>query len=319
MERLRREGHRPDDWHLAAMEENNSFTPDEETHGGRAREQAVDDAVTEWIRYYRDAPPRVRRTQHEPKQREVSRLASLRRQALTALYAAEAEKDPAVQAFRRTHLDGQLLPSEPGQVDAACRDWITARGPEFFGRLMSVRRVADEPDSDKHHEMPEPLRDLYALTEKLGKRYDWVKGAATMFVLSGLVPEVTTLRAGGRVTYDWVSASRITMVIDPATSPEDVRDLYQYVRKSDSFYGADANLRPLLEKSLLLAAFSASCTDQERPVEQVRRWNSEHPEHAYDADHSRAVGNFRRDLRQARDRLLNPKLGAFGRHARKDG
>ena len=132
-----------------------------------------------------------------------------------------------------------------------------------------------------------------------------------MFVLTGITPSVYPVRASGRVPYSWISASRITMVIDPATPPEDVAQFYQRIRKSDSYYG-DVNIRPLAEKALMLAAFSATCTASEKPIDQVRRWNAEHPDNAYDASDSRAVGNFRRDLKQATERLLNPKLSIEG-------
>lgn len=116
------------------------------------------------------------------------------------------------------------------------------------------------------------------------------------------------LRAKGRIPHSWISASRITMVIDPALPPEYVADFYQSIRKSADFYG-DTKVRPLTERALLLAAFSATTDDNERAADQVRRWNAQHPEHAYDENDSAAVSNFRRDYKQARERLLHPKLG----------
>jgi len=312
--RLRRADHRAEDWQLEKMAANNAFTVDEEEYGSlsQARETAVRDAVGAWLAYYENAPATVRRTEHGTSRPDGPKhLAALRGRALSKLSAADAAKHPGVVAFRAEHLAGQLLPAGE-EADQACLDWITERGPEYYGRLMGARFVADEPDTDRHPRMPEPLRELYLLSEEIGKKYSWIKGAATMFVLTGQEPEVFPLRASGRITYNWLPASRITLVIDPWVSPDEVRDLYHHVRKSDSYFGADANLRPQLEKALLLAEFSITCTDDESGTEQVQRWNTEHPEHAY-PDGVRVAGNFRRDMRQAVDRLLNPKLGHIGR------
>lgn len=130
-------------------------------------------------------------------------------------------------------------------------------------------------------------------------------------------PPVHPLRAHGRIPYAWISASRITLVIDPAVSPEHVAEFYQLIRKSDPYY-AGAQVRPLAEKALLLAAFSSGTNDRETAMDQVRKWNVQHPEHAYEETHPGTVSNFRRDMKQARERLLYPKLGHEGtRNAQK--
>jgi hypothetical protein len=278
----------------------------------RALREAVMATVAAWKALYGKVPPLEARPASRPRNHgtQAWELADLRCQALTKLYAADARKDEKLIEFRRAVLGDQLLPGGE-EIDRACRAWIEGfnRGWMYFGTLMEARFVASEPDEDKHYDMLEQLRQLHELTEELGHRYDWIKGAATQFVLADQDPEASTLRAGGRIPYSWISASRITMVIDPMVSPEDVADFYQRVRKSNSYF-AGAQVRPLKAKALHLAAFSADIRPGERSVDQVKRWNELHPDHTYDHTSPTAISNFVRDMKLARDRLLNPKLGA---------
>lgn len=272
---------------------------------------AVRETVKAWLDLYGSVPPGVGRPKTRPPHGPaVSRLAELRQDAMTALYAADARADEEVLAFRNNELGGKLLPGGD-QVDTSCREWILGfdGGWACLAILMSARFPADERDDGKsRYDWPETLRSLHKLSDRLARRYDWIKGAATQFVLADQVPRVYPLRASGRIPYSWISASRITLVLDPATSPEEVADFYQRVRKSDSYY-AGAQVRPLSAKALMLAEFSATAYDAERAIDQVKRWNEQHPEHAYDHSSPASVSNFRRDLKQARARLLYPRLG----------
>jgi hypothetical protein len=285
-------------------------------YDGRDRDAALQEAVQATVQAWQDlysaVRPSVERLPLPPRAGDVPRLEALRGLALSALYAADARRDKGVLEFRREILHDRLLPADDS-FDAECHAWIQGheQGWMFMGRLLSVQFVADDPSDEKGYDMPWTLRILHEITERLGKRYDWTKYGATRFVLSDWTPPVHPLRAHGRIPYAWISASRITLVVDPAVSPEHVAEFYQRIRKSDSYY-AGAQVRPLGEKALLLAAFSASTNDGEPAIDQVHKWNVLHPGHAYDETNPGSVSNFRRDMKQARDRLLHPKLGHEG-------
>lgn len=316
----RRLGHRiaPNQW--AALLKRNYPVPDfDDFEQNEALRVAVEDTVEAWKDFYGDLPsdddeesaPLI--TPPRPREGEPD-VTGLRRIALTALSVADARRDEEVLRFRTIVLGGNLLPGGE-RADEACRDWVYAAaedGWKYYGLLLEARFVADHPDKDRHFHMPEPLRELYLLTERLGARYDWIKGAATMFVLADVEPQVLPLRAGGRVPYSWLSASRINLVVDPATTPAELAEFYQLVRKSPAYYGG-AQVRPIGEKALLMAAFAAKAPEDERGVALVKRWNEQYPQFPYDPANPASVSNFRRDLRQACERLLVPKLGLEAR------
>ncbi len=303
----------------AALLKRNYPVPDfDDFEQNEALRVAVEDTVEAWKDFYGDLPSTEEEspaviTPPPPREGEPD-VAGLRRVAMTALSVADARRDEEVLRFRTKVLGGNLLPGGE-RADGACRDWVYAAvedGWKYYGLLMEARFVADHPDKDRRFPMPEPLRELYLLSERLGARYDWIKGAATMFVLADVEPEVLPLRAGGRVPYSWLSASRINLVVDPATTPAELAEFYQQVRKSPAYYGG-AQVRPMGEKALLMAAFAANAPEDERGVALVKRWNEQYPQFQYATANPTSVSNFRRDLRQACERLLVPKLGLEAR------
>jgi len=273
-----------------------------------ALRDAVRETASAYLTLYGDEPvERGARQAQDRDPEDLDDLVRLRAQVLTLLYAHEAATDPDVIAFRRDVLGDTLLTVNEGQDSV--REWIEAipEGWQWVGALLSIRFPLDERQRDRHRQMPHPLDVLFRITEELAYQYDWRKGEATRWILTGTPPRVSAMRLSARIHYSPTSAARITMVIDPATPPDEVARAYQVMRKK-YIYGGTV-IRPLAKKALLLAAFSITTSDTEKPTDQVRRWSRLHPQYSYDASDPVQLGNFRRDLKQATERLMHPRLG----------
>jgi hypothetical protein len=293
---------------------------------------ALADAVREAAGAYRDLfgglPRPVARQEVRAKDAaDTSRLSALRASVLSDLYAAEAGASEIVQHFRAEVLSGKLLPAEPDEESrAAVRGWIEAQEPngwEHVGTLLGERHPLSEPRPERDYGIPEPLRELHRVTERLAQDYDWSKPDATRFVLTGRTPAVYPIRGAVRLPRLAPSTSRVTLVIDPAITPAEVAEFYQRTRKR--FVYGPHQFRPLQEKALHLARFWLSATRLQTGgsvldrtwdgdgADLVRRWNAQYPDQdghqwEYDASNADHVRNFRRDIRQAVAKLLYPKI-----------
>jgi hypothetical protein len=236
-----------------------------------------------------------------------------RSKVLAAYYAAEAAQDMGVEIFRDDALGGSLLPA-PTEDTNPVTEWICAAGPDGWkwqDHLLSIRYPIDQHNANVYEapsEMPPVLRELDELTENLCIRYDWMKGQATHFVLTGRTPTVNPVRAWAWRSTTTPSVLRLSMTIDPTMSPEEVKRVYQFLRKT--YFFRDILVRPLSAKAVDLAEFTLASEEFERTADLVRRWNSQHPEHTYDPEDAVALGNFRRDQRVAVKRLLHPPVAA---------
>jgi hypothetical protein len=157
-----------------------------------------------------------------------------------------------------------------------------------------ARRVAVTADG--------ALDRLRVLAEALAKAYGWTPAQASIFVLCGITPFIATVRvtrssAKVRHQADLVWARRITLDIDPAATPQEVLDAFQWACRQQGV----AQLRPLTLKHLRLAAFAGAEHAAEPWAERLRFWNTSFPEWRY-AEQS----NFRRDAIRAEARILYP-------------
>jgi len=115
-----------------------------------------------------------------------------------------------------------------------------------------------------------------------------------------MVPTVSQLTTTRHLQSGPAAFSRITLTIDPATSPREVAAVYTKHRRA--LLGP--RYRPLSEKHLALLAFGAEERATVPPAKWkaiFAKWNSEHPEWHYTSSHLLA-----RDWRVARERVLRP-------------
>jgi hypothetical protein len=259
-----------------------------------------------------------------------------RLQAISVLLAHDAKQDPLVVDFRTSVLSGQLF--EPEEV----REWIKNQAiadGKPTRRLngvplppdVEVQRVRDrlftEPPVviDREHPVrasigvealaygvPEDgwqrvvlttvggvLEKLRGVSEHLVKRYGWRDAQATLFILTGHIPVVFDIRATEQLRDPLSVTTRITLTIDPTLTPREVAKHYAYVRQKV----LGKRHRPLSEKHIRLAMFSAMRPEEETWAERMAAWNKEYPKWRYTFEQ---VSNFRRDCLQAQRRLLHP-------------
>ena len=89
----------------------------------------------------------------------------------------------------------------------------------------------------------------------------------------------------------------ITLDIDPAATPQEVLDAFQWARRRQGL----AHLRPLTLKHIRLAAFAGAEHADKSWAERLRLWNSSFPQW-----HLGVQSNFRRDALRAEARILYP-------------
>jgi len=263
-------------------------------------------------------------TEIEPVQR--GRGAPDARNYALALFIAEmARAIPAVQTFRQEHCaDGLIKISE---IEAWVRKVANAEGPvpivepepdeqlpvwarPGFHPSDALRPLTKEKSDVKLLAYPRPdlkvalkpvrshgtLGDLVQLARRLTDDFHWSDAEAVMFVLSDQPPPFSPVKIEPSVSSISPCLSRITLVIDAALAPSQVKDTYTRARNAL----LQRRYRNLTRKHALLAGFSATFRT-ETLRDQMRKWNAQYPNWKY-----KLVTNFGRDVKQARERLLEP-------------
>ena len=136
--------------------------------------------------------------------------------------------------------------------------------------------------------------------------YPWTVAQATVFVLTGLAPEVSTVKYRVRESPYLSGATRILLDIDPSTTPNEVAQEYRSVRDKI----LSKRPRAMTEKHLRLAAFAAERPESETWDEKMRAWNQAYPEpqytrYNYGPEDRR---NFHKHVLDAWARLLYPEI-----------
>jgi len=235
----------------------------------------------------------------EPAQRDDESAASFARfmWARSLLLAADADDDAQVQSFRTVALDGRLLPWD------GVEQWLTGQAeqdrrnhPADVNRQRGDVLACALENSDRPHMLrvaPGGVLDsLRRLGLQLGKRYGWQPLQGTTFVLTGITPVVSMLRATKTISVP--GRPRITLDVDPDVPTELVAAAYKRARAE--LLGSRA--RAPLGRGTELVIHAA-----ERPGVEVRglwrQWNDTHPEQRYDT-----LPGFRQALRDGRRRVL---------------
>ena len=98
------------------------------------------------------------------------------------------------------------------------------------------------------------------------------------------------------------AATRISLVIDPTVTPDEVRDEYHRLRQQILV----GRYKTRSDKHLRLAAFIAERPDTESWQDRMRAWNKAYPESAFAGYEYSHRSNFTRDAQRVRQALLNP-------------
>jgi len=139
------------------------------------------------------------------------------------------------------------------------------------------------------------LERLRLLSEGLAQKYDWMEAEATLFILTGSIPEISQV-SSAVLDRPLSALSRIVLTLDPSLSPKEVAEYYRKVREDV----IGTRHRELSEKHMQLAIFAATQPEERKWSDKMAEWNRTHPaEWKYEE-----VANFSHDCLQARRRLL---------------
>lgn len=141
------------------------------------------------------------------------------------------------------------------------------------------------------------LERLRGLGILLANGYGWQEAQATVFVLTGRTPMLSSLVGQLRLRTQYSAVSHITLAADPALSPREVAEGYGRIRRQV----LGGRHRYLTEKHLQIALFTMKHSGDETWAEQMSDWNREHPQWPYNAP-----TNYARDASQAHRRMPHP-------------
>jgi hypothetical protein len=258
--------------------------------------------------------------------------------SLAAAYAAAKQDD--VRKFREEVLGGTLMTLEDvkpwieqqAKKDGRGTGWIKVLRPAdvnpFEAKSFNVNldkqpfQVSTDmllygvAGSDWQHAIPvatgKTLDRLRALSQQLAKDFDWDEAGATIFVLTGRTPWIPSVRIRvqprsirPRDDAPTYARGRISVEVDIAVTPNEVREHYRRIRK-ELLNGA--RTKRLSPKHLALAEFMVRQPEEESWETKRAAWNRRHPRDSYSKNQT---ANFKRDCRQALERLLAPRITAF--------
>lgn len=189
---------------------------------------------------------------------------SARIDALSAIYAHWAEQHIDVRWFRERTLTARDTPEylawidqegpqpqyrllQPGEVGA----WVLAEHNELDAdgngddhvrgliaqtqpgerKVKNLWYIDDRQERVLTVDARSTLGDLARLADKLADSYRWWSSEAATFVLTGRVPEVHVYMGSAPIRHgENAATTRVTMVLDPFLTPDQVADIYTRLR-----------------------------------------------------------------------------------------
>jgi hypothetical protein len=141
------------------------------------------------------------------------------------------------------------------------------------------------------------LDKLRILSLELAKKYPWQEAQATIFVLTGIPPWVSSLEVRtGNAFAEVLGRRAISMEIDPFVSPRKVLEAYSRVRAEIL---PVRRARKLTDRHARLATFLVGRPENETWRERMTAWNKSNRSYQYKFE-----GTFRRDALAAKQRML---------------
>ena len=268
-----------------------------------------------------------------------SGLRQIRLQILSDLTARQAATEKSVVTFRQQHLTEGLLerqevvewitrqateddpasrylrvPIPDGYEPVRRSGRIFAEPPLTISDAISATQVEMEllsyasPDDQWVRRIPVhhggTLDRLRVVSKALAHRFTWKEAQASMFVLTGMNPLLSSLRGGISMAFSQPISSRITMEIDPTLTPEEVAEQYKKLRSP--LIGA--RYRSMSQKHLRLAEFYGGHKPEGTTWNALMdNWNHSPDRHwRYNR-----FETFARDCKQAWKRLMGRDLLKF--------
>jgi hypothetical protein len=274
-----------------------------------------------------------------------------RAEALSCLIRLQAQEELRVQVFRERHLSAVLLQEaevvawvkerseEEGvptqfallplprdcQVSVGEDGAVTFSPPvtitnlsggriEVQARMLTYAGPADTRPRRIAVAQGGVLDELRSLSEHLAKRYHWDAAQATIFVLTSLEPRVSISSRSIERRYPLSALDRITLVLDPALTDDQVRHIYKAAKQE--LVGKSRRNKPIGRKAMVMAVFSRQRRSELSWQQIMDEWNEAAPEHRYTERR-----RFEKECTDALQRLLRPERAddELARHARAAG
>ncbi len=237
-------------------------------------------------------------------------LTDFRLQVISGYLAKLAEKEVDVRLFRSEILRDQLVAHTdvegwiknqlslevmhaPTAAPSGTVRWLEYSVPSsLFMRSASVAPGG-------------VLARLYDTAGGIARKYPWKRPAATMFILTGLIPSVPAIehsvetRVVALKGENRVALRRINLAIDPLVKPSEVHDYFRDVRKKI----LPRRQRAISEKHLRLAAFIIEQPKGGPWSHKMQAWNKGHPESRWKGYQYTKPNNFQRDATAVINRL----------------
>lgn len=217
--------------------------------------------------------------------------------------------------------DRITIPLPPGTKISTNNQWFTSFNPPIKIKQIDPKDGNYEISSRTlHYAVPGGqyaqkvivfcggiLEKLMNLSETLANRYSWGEDQASVFVLTGIRPQVSSNLIKNKAMVELTSANRITLTLDPALTDKEVASIYRYARrhllKKDK--KGKARFRLQSEKHLRLAIFDAEREGMTYRL-KMKDWNNsalvkKNPKWKYQHE-----SNFSRDCKKAVQRLMQP-------------
>ena len=288
---------------------------------------------------YREFNRLPRHLLQPPKNSNDSGLRQIRLQILSDLTARQAATERSVTAFRQQHLTEGLLKREEvvewiakqAAEEGPASRYLRVPIPDGYDTVRRSGRIFTEPpltisdatpatqvemellsypspDDQSVRRIPVKhggtLDRLRVVSESLARRFTWKEEQASIFVLTGLSPLLSSLRGGIRMVFGQPMSSRINMEIDPTLTPEEVAEQYKKLRAP--LIGA--RYRAMTEKHLRLAEFYGGHKPEGTTwTVLMDKWNRSQ-DRGWEYDRFEA---FARDCKQAWRRLMGRDLLKF--------
>lgn len=263
-----------------------------------------------------------------------------RSEALTQIFALEAQADPIVRAFRLQHLEQGLLDID--EVTAWIRATAVSDGdptvlitmPEEVmgkGNLPADKALNMLPgyredtvqlhylngEAQQHRmefiRIDGVLGDLNSISQRICRRYDWAEAAATTYILTGVPPTQRGIQIHAIDPWPWPAARRrVAMDVPLNATPTEVADLYSRARTS-MLGGEPIGRKSLSKHAADLAVFAAEHSTGGTWNEARAMWNRQ--QSGPDSRHYDQLAQFIRDSRAAYKRITGRDLDWVGKQS----
>ena len=181
-----------------------------------------------------------------------------------------------IKLFRKEVLNGKLIPEQQ------LFDWIKRTGKKD-GKPAPTRVGNKVFRYELYFTIPDTAKDksvyvvsggildrLRELSIVVSTAFDWTETQASTFIVTGVFPIIEAIEVGAKVFPLEPIANKITLNIDPTSTPDEVTEAFNWARDT---YFTTRSKRHTTKKDLLALHFKK--TEGLTRSEKIRLWNKD--------------------------------------------